>query len=104
MSGGKKELPARTAAINNLVAFLRRLGTRVKAARESSDYSRAKQRLPSSAQAGGARRSLCSCERAEKGTENFISPEDATAPHPRVHRGKPRSRCVRGPTWTIGRR
>ena len=77
MSGGKKELPSRTAAINNLVAFYEGSGTRVKAARESSEYvvQNNVYRHPLKPDAPDVHLLV---ERTEKGTENFITPEDAT--------------------------
>jgi hypothetical protein len=78
MSGGTKELPARTAAINNLVAFYENSGTRVKAARETSEYvvQNNVYRHPLKPDAPDIHLLV---ERAEKGTNNFVAPEKTAA-------------------------
>lgn len=78
MSGGTKELPSRTAAINNLVAFYENSGTRVKAARETSEYvvQNNVYRHPLKPDAPDIHLLV---ERAEKGTSNFVAPEKTAA-------------------------
>lgn len=76
MSGGTAELPARTAAINNLVAFYENSGTRVKAALEPSDYIVRNNVYRHPLKPGAPDIHLLAA-RAEKGTDNFVSPAAA---------------------------
>jgi len=76
MTGGKPELSSRTAAINNLVAFYENSGTRVKAARESSDYIVQNNRYRHPLKPGAPDIHLLA-EREEKAGDTFIKPEIA---------------------------
>jgi hypothetical protein len=83
MTGGKPELPSRTAAINNLVAFYENSGTRVKAARESSDYVVLHNAYRHPLKPGAPDIHLLA-EREEKAGDSFIKPEVAVG-RTRVH-------------------
>lgn len=76
MTGGKPELPSRTAAINNLVAFYENSGTRVKAAREASDYVVRHNAYRHPLKSGAPDIHLLA-EREEKAGDTFIKPEVA---------------------------
>ncbi len=76
MTGGKPGLPSRTAAINNLVAFYENSGTRVKAARESSDYIVLHNAYRRPLKPGAPDIHLLA-EREEKAGDSFIKPEVA---------------------------
>lgn len=83
MTGGKPELPSRLAAINNLVAFYENSGTRVKAARESSDYVVLHNAYRHPLKPGAPDIHLL-VEREEKAGDTFIKVEDAVG-RTRIH-------------------
>ncbi|MBI5692283.1 MAG: hypothetical protein HZC55_19545 [Verrucomicrobia bacterium] len=76
MTGGTPELPSRTAAINNLVAFYENSGTRVKAARAISEYI-VQNNFYSHPLKPGAPDIHLLAEREEKAGDRFIKPEKA---------------------------
>lgn len=83
MTGGKPELPSHLAAINNLVAFYENSGTRVKAAREASDYVVLHNVYRHPLKPGAPDIHLLA-EREEKAGDSFIKPEDAVG-RTRIH-------------------